>query len=497
MGAALLLARYGCRVTLCEAGPHAGPLLRGFKRRGYNFDTGLHCVGTLGPGQALRRYLGMLGLLPHLELTPMRQDCAELFRFADGDICLPGGLEESAEALGALWPEHAAGIHLFMDVLRDNFLHSPLTNPENTSLELPVLEQGESAAELLGSFGFPPRLRSILMAHTVFMGTAPDNASLADYALVSYSMSEGMYVISGGGAALVAAFEKELAARGVELRTGLAVKKINLSEGRATSITLASGESIGESLGANSGETLDCDAVVYTGHPRLLPAMLPDGALRPSMARHLTQLKDTEFCISLYGSSASDFADGRFIYLCGSDDVSDAFTAHKSERCWITLSAGDKGPAGRRPVVVNINVPGGLRSIIGDGAANASPASFAAPGERGRPQGYAALKAEYADWALARLCERCPELADFELLESSTDYSMRQWVYGSTGSVYGVLHSLDQIPVLPRTKVPNLVLAGQGVILPGLLGALVSGAVAAGMLTGFDKVFEDFRNVRT
>lgn len=478
MGASILLARHGCQVTLCEAGTRVGPLLRGFKRRGYNFDTALHYVGTLDRGQALWSYLNMLGLLSHLDIQPMRRDCAELFRFADGDVRLPGGPGAAAEALGSIWPEHAEGIRSFLDALRGKFMYSPFTNPAHKGTDFVTLESGGGAWALIEPFGFPPRLTSILMAHTVFMGAPPRSAALADYALVSYSMREGMHVISGGGAALVDAFEKELAACAVQAFTGSIAEKINLRSGRAASVTLA------------DGRVIDCDAVVYTGHPRLLPAMLPEGALRPSMARHLAELKETECCLSLYGTSASDFADGRFVYLCGSDDVSDAFTAHKNEFSWLTVSAGDKGADGRRAIVANMSLPGGLRRIVGD-------ISSDFPGGKMRPESYAERKAEYVAWALERLRERCPELADFELLESSTDYSMREWVYGSTGSVYGVLHSLEQMPVVPRTKVSNLVLAGQGVILPGLLGALVSSAVAVGMLTGFAEIFEDFRNVRT
>lgn len=476
MGAAILLARYGCQVSLCEAGNQLGPLLRGFKRQGYHFDTGLHCVGTLGQGEALWRYLKMLGVLSHLELLPMRQDCVELFRFADKDVCLPVGLAGTADKLSELWPEHAAGIKYFIDHLRQGFLYSPLTNPDNMSSDFAVLGKSESAASLLDELAFPEQLKSLLVAHSIFMGTAPRDLALGDFALVSYSMSEGMHTIKGGGAALVDAFEGELEALGVEILTRSTVEKINLRDGAAASVSCA------------DGRLIECDAVVYTGHPRLLPKMLPQGALRPSMSSHLLELEDTGECISIYGSSASDFAKGRFIYLCGSNDATDAFEASLNERAWITCSSGNVGPNGRRPIMANMSLPGGLRGILQD-------KSFVTDDVKQRPVAYKEVKNRYAIWMAERLRKLCPEMADFELIASSTDYSMRQWVYGSTGSVYGALHSLSQMPVLPRTKVPNLVLAGQGVILPGLLGALVSAAVAAGMLTSFDKVFKDFRNV--
>jgi all-trans-retinol 13,14-reductase len=40
------------------------------------------------------------------------------------------------------------------------------------------------------------------------------------------------------------------------------------------------------------------------------------------------------------------------------------------------------------------------------------------------------------------------------------------------------------------TKIPGLFLAGQGVIAPGVLGAVISGMVACGMIVGENELLE-------
>ncbi len=476
MGAAIMLARRGREVVLCEAQKRIAPLLRGFSRQGHHFDTGFHCAGALGPSGALSRYLRMVGVLKHLRLVPMRPDCIELYRFMSGsamDFCLPQDANAVAEAFALVWPEHKEQVRLFFADMKDKFNHSAFTNPDKVGFDFSTMQGGRSLRGYLDAMGLPERLKSILASHCVFMGTAPQELSLDEFALVSHAMFEDLHTIAGGGKALVDAFETELASCGVKVITGRAVRNILTENGRVSGVRFA------------DGEELACEACVYTGHPSHLPDMLPEGALRPSMASHLRALRDTERSFTIYGTTSSNFAANRFVYLCATDFIQDIFHAPFGDKTWITLSANEPDSDGKYAVVATMGLPGGI-----DGSNDLPPALKSAK----RHPDYAARKAECESWALERLKAYAPELGDFELVCSSTDYTMRDWVHGGTGSIYGVLHSLTQIPVLPRTRVENLVLAGQGIVLPGLLGVLVSAAVAAGLLIGFDDIFEDFRN---
>lgn len=473
MGAALMLARHGCRVTLFEAKKQIAPLLRGFRRKGHQFDTGFHCAGTLGPSGALSRYLRMAGVYDRLNLKPMREDCIELFRFSGGqsrDICLPQGIEQAIDVLAVVWPEHKNDLATFFKEVKEGFNHSPFTNPASMKLDFSALQGGASALEYLARFNMPERLKSILFAHSVFMGIMPEEASMGEFSLVSYSMFEDMCHIEGGGAALVKAFEAELESAGVEVVTSKAVIGFSVDQGRVKSVRCADGTEV------------TVDHCVYTGHPGRLPEMLPQGALRPSMLRHLNDLRDTEYCFTVFGTSKSNFLDGRFVYHAGSDLIKDAFTAFKTDKSWMTLSTTEPNSDGYYPIVANVNLLGGMHSLLGEEKSDKRPAD------------YYNLKKEYESWTADRIRRCFPELSDFEVVCSATDVTMRDWVYGSTGSLYGVIHSLGQMPVLPRTKIDNLVLAGQGIILPGLLGVLVSAAVASGFIIGFEKISEDFRN---
>ena len=77
--AALALARGGGRVLVLEQHYLPGGWCHSFPLGGYQFNTGVHYVGTLGPGGGLRRIYEGLGVTDELvfcELNPDGYDAA-------------------------------------------------------------------------------------------------------------------------------------------------------------------------------------------------------------------------------------------------------------------------------------------------------------------------------------------------------------------------------------------------------------------------------------
>ena len=77
-----------------------------------------------------------------------------------------------------------------------------------------------------------------------------------------------------------------------------------------------------------------------------------------------------------------------------------------------------------------------------------------------------------------------PELAPVQFLDGATPVTLKDYVGGPQGGLYGCAHSIHQITPLPATRLPNLFLAGQSVIAPGVLGVVVSAFMACGLILG-------------
>jgi all-trans-retinol 13,14-reductase len=102
-----------------------------------------------------------------------------------------------------------------------------------------------------------------------------------------------------------------------------------------------------------------------------------------------------------------------------------------------------------------------------------------------RPAGYVEFKRREAAAIAGEILARCPELkGDLEVLDSATDLTLSRYCFARSGGLYGRLHGPGEAPIWPVTRVKNLALAGQDVMLPGLLGVLVSSALAVDALVG-------------
>lgn len=71
---AVILAREGYKVCVLEKNHQLGGSLQVFSRDKTVFDTGVHYIGGLSPGQNLHRYFSYLGIMDKLKLHRMDVD---------------------------------------------------------------------------------------------------------------------------------------------------------------------------------------------------------------------------------------------------------------------------------------------------------------------------------------------------------------------------------------------------------------------------------------
>ena len=97
-----LLARKGFKVLVLERSCQPGGCMQSFRRGALHYDTGLHYVGGLAPGQALHKAFTELGLL---ELPWQRMDDAfDRIVIGGRQFCFRQGYDAFAEALSKDFP---------------------------------------------------------------------------------------------------------------------------------------------------------------------------------------------------------------------------------------------------------------------------------------------------------------------------------------------------------------------------------------------------------
>jgi 1-hydroxycarotenoid 3,4-desaturase len=267
--AAIEMAVAGCEVTLLERQPSLGGKLRVlgpqidagptvFTMR-WVFDEIFGRAGTsLDDRVALRR--------AHVLARHAWDDTAQLDLYAD--------LQESADAVGRFaGAAEARGFLAFSarakniyDTLEKPFLRSPLPTPVSLATGaglsgLPGLlriSPFETLSKALAKFFADPRLRQLFGRYATYCGSSPYLAP-ATLMLVAHVERDGVWLVKGGMYRLVAALGALAAEKGVAIRCGADVSRIDIERGRASGIVLADGERIA------------ADAVVVNADPASLP----------------------------------------------------------------------------------------------------------------------------------------------------------------------------------------------------------------------------------
>jgi len=469
MAAALLLARQGQTVTLVEAQRQAAPLLRGFRRSGLYFDTGFHSGGGLHAGGVLRNWLRALGAEASLHNISTRH--TDVFRFADGsNYVLPSGHDQVLDAMERQFPGSGPGMRAFLQQTDDILAHSPYTNPAFRQDPHFSLDKQNSVAQHLETTNFPVHLRAMLSARCLLYGALPHQAAWNEYALVAgpYFQSSGTW--DGGGSTLADALLESLRLAGITLRCGTAVTRLDAAPGKGM-----------RAVHLRDGTQLPCTLCFFTGHPHQLEHLLPAGLLRPAYFRHIREMPETRPALMIFAEVQADaLRDDESIYLLPAADAPDLFPCENEPDPCMYLFCDRAEPAQQRKAALAI-------ALMRD--------EHLPPGNpQPRPAGYTAWKKEAAARLARQIEKRVPELRGaWRVLDAATALSFRNQIHGSTGSLYGLRHDMAGMPLLPVTRIPGLFLAGQNILLPGVLGGIVSAALAVGFALGHDRALEEFR----
>lgn len=472
MSAAIALARFGRRVLLIEKDTRLAPVLRGFERQGVHFDTGFHYAGGLGRGQILDTLFRFLGLARHVKPFAFRAEGYELCRLQTlgRDVAVPYGSELLQGRLQEAFPGQQQSVARHLDAVRRVFSRSPFLNLQRPAASDDLLSFGDGPTLLdhLTALTTDEVLQTVLALPCLLYGVAPAEAAFNTHALVAGSYLSSVHGLEGGGKALAAAFARQLAAAGVDVVCGHAVTAIALEDRAVSGVVLA------------DGRRYRARCCLYTGHPTLLAELLAPGSLRPSFARRLAGYPETPPAFMAFGvlPAPVPLLDRRNVFLTEATSPRDLLVP--GDRT-LYLAGGETLPDGRQAFTVM-------------GAASWSdfmPWRGSVTGRR--PAAYTLCKERLVASLLERLRSACPELEGLRIVEAATPLTMRDWAASPRGSLYGLRHTAEQFPLLPMTRIKGLLLAGQSVLLPGILGAMVSAMVACSLLVGLEPLRKELR----
>ncbi len=445
LAAALRLARCGKRVGLWERHSRLGGMNSWYLRKGRVLDTGLHALTNFASPQdtaaPLNQLLRQLRLRRQdLHLTPQQRS---RILFPQGEIVLTNDFSSVAEQIRRLFPQDFPGFTALVEELRQRGYHS--TTP-----------QGDSANALLERYLASPLLRDMLRFPVFFYGcpTRSDMEATAFATMFRSIFLEGLGRPAGGMRPFLETLEARLRQEQVSLHLGEGVKEILLdAQGRTRGIL------------TDQGEEIPVSQVISTLGARETAALCP-----PGTCPALEQCPPGEICFleaifSLPNPPASYGFQDAVLFLCRQNRFSYSPTSHGENQALLVCAPGNYQGEDTSPEATLLRISAMTQKELWKKTQD--------------PATYAQRKRQAAEALRQALEEYFPAMAqEATLLDAFTPHTIHAFTGHANGAIYGSPQKVPQ----GDTGLPGLTLAGTDQGLLGIVGAMLSGVLAANAL---------------
>lgn len=489
LSAALHLARFGFEVTVLEQAKQLGGFINPFVRSKYEFDPGLHYMGDCAPGRPTAYYFEELGIDARDIFCELAPDGFDRYQFPDLEVAMCRGLEAYRDRLAGFFPAERQNLARFFEAVRGfqvftDVMTNVLSRRRLAFRDYLRLLSGYKVARfarstygiMLKSYFRDPHLMAVLAGNCGDYGLPPGKVS-ALYALTIFGhFLNGAYFPRGGGRALRDRLVSLATERGAKFLRRQSVSRLVLKSGRVAAVE------------TEAGDTYTPDLVVSTIDPVVTFGTLIGEAQLPMMTRRKVRRNQPSvatFC--LYIGMKRDLSQhglGRFnLWHYPSWDIDATFEPLHQGEMWheppLFFSANSLKDDS------NALAPAGGSTLD---IMTFAPYEHFAPWEEQKPYkreaDYTDVKQRYTDYLLSYIAQVFPDLiGDVVVCEASTPITNRHYVASNRGGIYGPAPVPDQSVIFRqgvRTFVPNLFLAGGGVIYgSGVAPALFSGRLAA------------------
>ncbi len=492
--AAVAIAQAGKKVLVLEQHYHPGGWCHSFDLGGYHFSPGVHYIGELTGAGRMREIYEGLGVSRDLEFCELNPDGFDHILVAGERFDIPRGKRAYAERLKARFPAEARGIDGYLDTCERiaaeidrvssfgilDFLLMPFKAPA-------IARWGLSSFEsLLHAHVRDPRLRAILAGQCGDHGLPPSMAPAALHAATAAHYFDGGFYPRGGGAARPRAIIRALKRAGGEIRVRTRVEKI-LTERRGGGPRVAVGVRLAD------GTEIRAGTVISNADPHVtFDRLVGRDAISSGLSRRLDRTRYSVSAISLFlavdmDARAAGLDSGNF-WFYESPDIEGIYKLGMDLRAMdvpeipgffltvTTLKDPTKMRKGHHTMEAFAFVPYDAFK------------AWAATTYGERPEDYQALKRDLTARMIRAAGRVVPGIEKHIVFSDlGTPLTNKHYVEASFGNLYGTEKSRWQVGPWAykiRTEVENLLLCGASTLSHGVLGATMSGLVAAARALG-------------
>lgn len=502
--ASILSQLYGKRVLVLEQHSKPGGFTHIFKRRGkFEWDVGLHYVGEMVKGTMSRAMFDLV-TAGGVRWQPM-PDIYDVFLYPGLTFRARAGRSRLRSDLKERFPGEAAAIDTyFRDVRRaSGWLGRHVVGKFLPRLLAPIggLARAYGTSNALQTTGSylethirDMHLRAVLASQWGDYGLPPGRSAFALHAVLASHYMDGAYYPIGGASSIASAVKPIIEATGGQVVLNHCAKEILIEGNRAVGV-----RAIQQKVDPPLEKIFTADIVIsgigaLLTYSKLLPSSLHI-PYREDIERFPRGTSNVTVYVGLKDDPRRLGLNGENYWMYDSFDHDEVFEDRnaliggKARHCFLSF-----------PSLKNPQASAHTAEIIA--FIDSEPfLQWSSQPVKKRGQEYEQLKSRIADALLGFVDARIPGFGDLvEYVEVSTPLTTEHYTGHPGGTIYGVpgIPERYRMPWIGfRTPIPNLFMAGADTSIHGITGAMMSGAVAAGIIMGVPKaLMHIFRSAR-
>ncbi|MBN1649674.1 MAG: NAD(P)/FAD-dependent oxidoreductase [Bacteroidales bacterium] len=490
---AAILAKEGQKVLVLERHYIAGGFTHVFKRKGYEWDAGIHYIGEVHKKNSLLRKLFDYISNGELKWADIGEVYDRIF-IGDQQFDFVKGVNNFKKQMISCFPEEEGAINKYVDLVfkavasSKNYYMSKVLPSFVDALFGKWMKKSfyhfsdRTTDEVLRSLTKNETLIKVLTGQYGDYGLPPKQSSFSMHASVARHYFDGGNFPIGGSSQIVKTIAPVIAASGGAILVNAEVKEVLIEKNRAVGVLMNDGKIV-------RAKKVVSDAGIMTTYLKLLPeATVEKHKLKAQSQKVNRSVAHTSLCIGFKATPQElDLPKTNFwIYPAQGDhdtcvdrylnDLNQPFPV-----IYLSFpSAKDPDWLNRYPGKSTIDI---ITLIPYETFAKWEDKPW---GKRGKD--YEALKEEIAQRLLKELYKHLPQVeGKVDYYELSTPLSTKHFVNYEKGEIYGLDHSparFRQSFLKPKTPIKNFYLTGQDIVTAGIGGALVSGALTGIAMTG-------------
>jgi all-trans-retinol 13,14-reductase len=484
LASAAALSMTGDRVLVLEKHFQVGGYTHVFRRKNYEWDVGVHYLGTIHPESSW--YLSLLALTEGRIRFADMPDPVDNIMFPGTKISMPNTYEGYKEELGTYFPKEKQGISDYLDLIKGmrqrlthffmmNLLPKPMTKfAQSTFIRSTYKLATSTTEEIMNHYLKDEHLKQILDAQWGNIGMPRFRCSfLIHAAMLGYYLESGACYPVGGSSVFARELSRTIHKYGSAIRIKAEVQKILVQNNKAIGVRLANGEEIyAKQIVSTVGLFRTYGDLVNSETPKFKQVQ-EEVAHLPAAYEYINLFLGFPHSLEKYGIKSENYWIYREFGMQLEDLFWDLSRPLEEEPPFFFLSSssmrdpahGENGADGYAAQIVLVGKQG-----------------FFKPWEhtqwRKREDEYYKIKDEMSQGLINTLDRYFPGMKqDVDYLEAATPLSYYTFCNSPGGVPYGIAstpHRYKSLVCRPTTPIKNLYLAGQDLILPGVSAAFRS-----------------------